>query len=50
MAALAIPLIGLYEISILLVAMFERKRLREDAERTAREAAEETASREAASS
>ena len=50
MAALAIPLIGLYEISILLVAMFERKRLREDAERTAREVAEETASREAASS
>jgi sec-independent protein translocase protein TatC len=47
MAALAVPLIGLYEISILLVAMFERKRLRDDA---AREAAEASASQEVAPS
>jgi sec-independent protein translocase protein TatC len=40
MLALAIPLVGLYEISVLLVVMFERKRLREEAERAAKEAAE----------
>ncbi|HJR55903.1 MAG TPA: twin-arginine translocase subunit TatC [Rhizomicrobium sp.] len=40
MLALAVPLVGLYEISILLVAMFERKRLRAEAGRAAKEGAE----------
>ena len=47
MAALAIPLVGLYEISVLLVAWFERRRARADA---AREAAEASESKDVAAS
>ena len=35
MLSLAIPLVGLYEISILCVALIERQRAREDAARAA---------------
>jgi sec-independent protein translocase protein TatC len=38
MLSLAVPLVLLYEISILCVAMIERGRAREDAERAAKEA------------
>jgi len=47
MLALAVPLVGLYEISVFLVVWFERQRAREDAAREAAEA-EEAASKDVA--
>ena len=44
MLSLAFPLVGLYEVSILWVAIYDRRRAREQAEREAREAAEAAAS------
>jgi len=43
MLALAVPLVGLYEISVLLVVWMERQRARDAAARAAKEAAEEAA-------
>ena len=49
MLALAVPLVGLYEISVLLVAWFERGRAREEAARAAKEAEEAAAAARAVS-
>jgi Sec-independent protein secretion pathway component TatC len=39
MLSLAFPLVGLYEVSILWVAVYDRRRARAEAERAAQEAA-----------
>ena len=50
MLALAFPLVGLYELSIFWVIYFERRRTKLEAERAAKDAAEEAAARDVATS